>query len=342
MIRPGVDGGGCGRKLGPSELRALIARACGDGADDILFTDSVLIPSALGSGNLVTSVDLLYGFGPSADDFGYITGLHALSDIYATLSDPLVGMLALGLPLEMVEGADGPEVIAGMQQALADEGAAFGGGHTVYADSLFAAVSVVGTAGKTRPVSLGPGPYEIVISKPVGIGIYLSAFRNSLLLDDEWSEVRAVMRESNRQAAADLRALLAHDGASVATVTDITGFGLLHTLLRCIPRGRRAEVLPKSIPQLSGVQRILSTGCVSSLGEKNMNSLPLSNAVDIGGVHADLVALMCDPQTSGGLLALVAPAALQELSPRRWTAIGSVMSGPAECEPSIVFSEEQP
>jgi selenide,water dikinase len=325
-------GGGCSRKLDASSLRELL-RDSGGGdarADPVdsgwRDAEEFRFPSATES--TVVSADALYAFGVDAVTFGAIAATHALSDLYATLSEPVFGTVTLGVNRSAVTSGRAAGVLRGIRNAMSDAGARLAGGHTLIAHDIFAALTVVGGTPRIRPAGkVAPGD-ALVLSKPLGTGLALSAMRFGILAPDDLAEAEATMLRSNREAA-DWLVGAAGEGVDplVRAVTDVSGFGFLHAL-RTILSGGRVQIDAPALPMLRGVARWVDDQAWSSLLDANLADSLGHTTYSTPDQTALLQAVLNDPQTSGGLLAVIDPRAVEDdaLADSCFVSIGCVTS----------------
>lgn len=250
---------------------------------------------------LVQSVDALTAVVDDPFLLGRIAALHALSDLYASNAKPLTALALLTLPsaLAKLQQDDITQILAGAMLALAEDNTQIIGGHTSESSALQVGFSVTGI----RPRNLNlPRPLDgdaLILTKPLGTGIIMAAHARGL--DGADGEIRHkaidVMSRSNGKAAS----LLENHGPLM--MTDVTGFGLarhLRSLLdRCEGRSLSAECTHASLPVIPGVMDLARQGISSSLAGMNEKSAPLITLGDIDS------RLYFDPQTGGGLLAIV-------------------------------------
>jgi selenide,water dikinase len=219
------------------------------------------------------------------------------------------------------------EAVAAILTAAADvvreAGGIVAGGHTIRSEEPIFGLAVQGLVHPDRVwVKGGARPGDVVVlSKPIGTGIVLAGG------DDAAKQaVIAGMRTLNRGAAETLAAL---DDAPHA-VTDVTGFGLLGHAWEVAERsGVTIELDAGALPLYAGALDAAAQGVRT--GGDARNRAHLKGHLTVDGVEDAVEALAFDPQTSGGLLAAIAPAAAgaDELRERGFTAIGRVVDGPA-------------
>lgn len=269
---------------------------------------------------LVQTVDF---FTPVVDDpflFGQIAAANALSDVYAMGARPVLALAlaafpAAALPPEVLE-----EILRGGVEKVAEAGAVVGGGHSIDLDIPVYGLAVTGLAEEsriTRNAGAKPGD-ALVLTKPLGVGVTVCAgradtlasesagrfFRKRLLSDRELDDAVAVMSALNRPAAE------AMEGLEIHAATDITGYGLLgHAHEMMSASGTTAEFEVEKVPLLPPARRLAARGVAPDGSRVNVRNMKPRTRIDSGVTDDDFL-LLCDAQTSGGLLvALPEPSA---------------------------------
>jgi selenide,water dikinase len=326
--------GGCLGKVDAGRLLTML-RAAGD--SDITqsdFVDAAVVEVDGPTASLATSTDLIYDFGMGPDDLGTVAVVHAMSDIYACLATPAIATICMGVTPGGLEDGTSATTLSSAVQSLGSLNVALGGGHTVYSERPFVAVTAIGLGPLGPTLDLdADADYDLVISKPIGSGIYLAALREGLLSNDALNEVRDVIRVSNREAAESLAQLATVETASVGFVTDVTGFGLLQAVQPRLKAHTRATILSAEVPTLTRTTAFVSEhALVTSLGEANMLAVHDSPAFELAATDTASVLILTDPQTSGGLLAAVRQATIL---PDGWVTIGQIGSS-KQAEPKVV------
>ena len=261
---------------------------------------------------MVQTVDF---FTPVVDDpflFGQIAAANALSDVYAMGARPVLALALVAfptteLPVEVLE-----EILRGGAAKTAESGAVIGGGHSIDHDIPLYGLAVTGLAAEsaiTRNAGAKPGD-ALVLTKPLGIGVTVCAgradalasgglasrFRRRAIDDAALAEAAAVMAALNRPAAEAMESFEIH------AATDVTGYGLLghaHEMMEA--SGTTAEFFVDRIPLLSEARRLASRGIAPDGSRANVRNLRPRTETG-GGVSDDDFLLLCDAQTSGGLL----------------------------------------
>jgi selenide, water dikinase len=328
-------GAGCACKLPLAKLEAVfasmgsIAPASGDLLVGALEGDDAAVLRLDGDRALVLTTDFFTPIVDDPGDWGRIAAANAMSDVYAMGGRPLLAVnLAAwpgdGLPLEML-GA----VLRGGAEVAAAAGCLVAGGHTIDDPVPKYGMAVVGMADPDRLMTIDravPGD-RLILTKPLGTGVIATAVK------------RATVPSAVLRAAVDSMTLL-NAGASEAALaagvragTDVTGFGLLGHLHRMLAAsGAAAELEAVRVPLLPGAAELATGGFVS--GGTRANIARMSDVVTVAGaVSPEVIVLLHDAQTSGGLLLAVPPAGvpslLADLAGRGLTAaeIGEVVPG---------------
>ena len=274
---------------------------------------------------LVQSVDF---FTPVVDDptaFGRIAAANALSDLYAMGARPLTAMNLVGFPSCL--GHDVlVAILKGGAEKLAEAGAVLVGGHTVEDDEPKYGLAVTGLVDPARLVSTvgARAGDQLVLTKPLGTGILATALKGEVITGEQMGEAIRGMETLNRAASEAMLAVGVH------ACTDITGFGLLgHALEMAEASGVGLVVEVGALHVFPLVLDMAAIGLVP-VGSYHNREHYLPRVVDRDGLQPELVDILADPQTSGGLLIAVPPprhaalhAALQDRGVTGWT-IGRV------------------
>jgi selenide,water dikinase len=255
---------------------------------------------------LVQTVDLITPIADDPADFGRVTAANAMSDVWAMGGTPLTALSIVAFPV----ASEPPDTFRGMLRgalaAFAEAGVALVGGHSVDDPELKLGFAVTGTVDPSRMLLKGgaaPGD-AIVLTKAIGTGVVSTALKRGRASGDAWAAALAGMTALNRDAS---RVAVE---AGLRCATDVTGFGLLgHLHEVSIASGVSATLDVASIPLLPGAREYAAEGL--SPGGTERNLAHVRSTVDgLDGLDAADVAILCDPQTSGGLLLAVPPPAL--------------------------------
>lgn len=249
-------------------------------------------------------------FTPIVDDpylFGAIAAANSVSDIYAMGATPILGLAIAAFPTDKLPLEVLHEILRGGAEKAAEAGFPVAGGHTIIDDVPKYGLVVTGSVAVDRIVrnSTARAGDALYLTKPIGNGILVSAFRalstkrlfgpSAPPLDDaiQW------MITLNRDAA---RAM---SDVGVNAATDITGYGFVgHLLEICAGSGVGAEIRTSAVPVLQGAREYLERGYRPAGTERNVETFRRRIQ---SKVSENEFALMCDAQTSGGLLIAVSP-----------------------------------
>jgi selenide,water dikinase len=299
--------GGCGAKVGATVLtRALAGIEPAPRADVIVGLGSPDDAALVDTGGQRLSVQTVDYFRAFIDDpfmFGKIAANHALGDIYAMGGEPQSALAIATVPygLEAKVEADLSAMLGGANEVLREAGCALVGGHTSEGAELalgFAVNGLVARAAALRKDGLEPGD-ALILTKPIGTGTLLAADMRRKAKARWVMAAIAHMIQSNRQAAAILKAHGAH------AATDVTGFGLLGLLVEMVRASDVDVTLAlERVPLIDGARETVALGIFSSLQPQNVRLRRAIRDLDTAARHP-MYPLLFDPQTAGGLLAAV-------------------------------------
>ncbi len=305
---------GCGSKVGESVLRAVLSQLQPVSRDDIDSGLAQLDDAAVFSADNATWVQSVDQISAITDDpywFGKIAAVHALSDVVTQTMDVHSAQAVVALPHGGydVTRRDLSQLLAGALTVFNQEGCALVGGHTAEAADMLLGFVVNGKLTPATQVGTRAALQEgdaLVLCKALGTGIIMAAHGLLTANGTDVSNALTQMQQSNRSAAQALKA------AEASRVTDVTGFGLLahlHSLLG--DDALRASIDIASLPLLNGALPLAESGVRSSLYESNSDTLRLFAGAE--KTPDAIKAILCDPQTSGGLLGIVPAANVEAL-----------------------------
>ena len=298
-------GAGCGCKISPKVLEVILAGSGAQNLDPNLWVgnasrDDAAVYAIDGERGVVSTTDFFMPIVDDPFDFGRIAATNAISDIYAMGGDPLLAIAILGWPVNLLPPEVAREVVRGGRAACDDAGIPLAGGHSIDAPEPIFGLAVTGVVDKARlkrndTASAG---CRLYLTKPLGIGILTTAEKKSRLRPEDVNLARDWMCTLNRPGSRFGRL------AGVRAMTDVTGFGLLgHLVEMADGSGLTARIVFDDVPRLPGVEHYLAAGCVPGGTGRNYESY----GERIAPIGQDRINLLCDPQTSGGLLVAVAP-----------------------------------
>jgi len=274
-----------------SDPRLLVGRETFDDAGVYLLSDDVA---------LVQTVDF---FAPIVDDpydFGQVAAANALSDVYAMGGQPLTALNIVAFPTGTLPFAVLTEILRGGQDKVHEAGAHIVGGHTINDPELKYGLSVTGRAHPAfllTNANARPGDV-LILSKPIGTGILSTALKRGMMSESVARAMVETMKQLNGPAS---RAALAV-GSKCAT--DVTGFGLLgHASHIARASGVTLRIHSSAVRILEGTKEAFAAGASNDGLKRNQSYLqPL---IEWRTADPVMQALLCDPQTSGGLLVAV-------------------------------------
>lgn len=303
-------GSGCGCKIAPKLLDEILqSRLDIPPYPDLLVGNQSRDDAAvfnLGNGSSVISTTDF--FMPIVDDpfeFGQIAATNAISDIYAMGGTPIMAIAIFGWPIDKLGPEVAQEVVDGGRFVCSKAGIPLAGGHSIDSPEPIFGLAVTGTVENKylkRNDQALPGS-KLYLTKPLGIGILSTAQKQKKLAPEHVRIAPDTMCRLN-----DIGTALSKL-AGISAMTDVTGFGLLgHLTEVCQGSGVRASIHFDQVPTLEHVFHYLKLGCSPGGAGRNFASY---------GEHISPMSdiqqqILCDPQTSGGLLVAVSPDANTE------------------------------
>ncbi len=304
-------GAGCGCKISPAVLDVILK----DGElflpDPRLWVghasrDDAAVYALDEERGVLSTTDFFMPIVDDPYDFGRIAATNAISDIYAMGGDPLMAVAILGWPIQKLPVEAARLVVSGGRFACKEAGIPLAGGHSIDAPEPPFGLAVTGVVEKRflkRNDSAVAG-CRLYLSKPLGIGIYTTAEKKGLLLESDKGVARDLMCEFNRAGSRFSRL------SGVRAMTDVTGFGLLgHLVEMADGSGLTARLAGRAVPRLPHVDHYLSQDCVPGGTIRNHESY----GHRVSSLTPAQRNLLCDPQTSGGLLVAVDEAGERDL-----------------------------
>jgi len=298
-------GSGCGCKIAPALLDNILKSSQPEAYFPQLLVGNESRDDAavydLGTGSSVISTTDF--FMPIVDDpfeFGQIAATNAISDIYAMGGKPLMAIAIFGWPIDKLSAEVAQQVIEGGRYACQQAGIPLAGGHSIDAPEPIFGLAVTGLVEnkhiKRNNEALAGS--KLYLTKPLGIGILTTAQKKKLLRPEHVRLAPDTMCQLNL-AGADFGKL-----AGVSAMTDVTGFGLLgHLSEMCEGSALQAVVEYAAVPKLDQVETYLELGCSPGGAQRNFDSY----GHKLAPMNDTQRRILCDPQTSGGLLVAVTP-----------------------------------
>jgi selenide, water dikinase len=298
-----AHGGGCGCKLAPSVLEEVLAGSAVSAPFRELLVgtetgDDAAVWQLDSETCILATTDFFMPIVDDPRDFGRIAATNAISDIYAMGGRPLMALAILAMPLGKISPETVRQILTGGSAACAAAGIPVAGGHSIDSVEPIYGLAVIGTCKPCdvrRNRDARPGD-AIILTKPLGVGIYSAALKKGELPREAYSDMVATTTLLNH-----IGAELAKE-TSVHAMTDVTGFGLLGHSLE-MGRGSGAAVVIEvgRLPLLKDAEHLAKQGFITGASGRNWSSYGESITLppEFPDWHRSI---LTDPQTSGGLL----------------------------------------
>src|SRR5271169_303721 len=307
-------GGGCGCKIAPSVLAEMLAAMPRPPSYPNLLvgtesSDDAAVYKLNESQAIVVTTDFFMPIVDDARDFGRIAATNALSDVYAMGATPILALAVVGMPVDKLPLATIQEILAGGASVCEAAGIPLAGGHSIDTPEPIYGLAAVGLVhpDHVKRNDRAQNGDVLILGKPLGVGVLSAALKKGKLDEEGYLQMLQTTTQLNRVG------MRLASMPQVHAMTDVTGFALLGHLLE-ICRGSRlgAEIRFDDMPILPAALQLAQQGYATGAAERNWNSYGAE--VDLPhGFPEWKLKLMCDPQTSGGLLVACAPQAAGEL-----------------------------
>lgn len=298
-------GAGCGCKIAPAVLDKMLHSTLPKYEDKRLLVGNDSRDDAavfdLGDGRaLISTTDFFMPIVDDPFDFGRIASANAISDVYAMGGSPAVAIAILGWPVNKIPESVASQVLEGSRAICAQAGIALAGGHSIDSPEPIFGLAVTGLVDQKnlKQNDKAQAGDLLYLTKPIGIGAISTAQKKGLVKEEDLATIVKLMTTLNKPGESFGKLDYVH------AMTDVTGFGLLgHLSEVCSGSGLSAEVWFEAVPKIKGVESYISMGAVPGGTKRNWNSY----GHKIEKLEDDIKFLLCDPQTSGGLLVAVDP-----------------------------------
>ncbi|MRI32859.1 selenide, water dikinase SelD [Endozoicomonas sp. OPT23] len=303
-------GAGCGCKISPEILEGILKTdldlpdfpglIVGNASKD----DAAVFDMGNGEG-VISTTDFFMPIVDDPFDFGRIAATNAISDIYAMGGSPMMAIAILGWPVNILPPEIAAKVVDGGRQACADAGIPLAGGHSIDAPEPIFGLAVTGRVplDNLKRNDQARAGSKLFLTKPLGVGILTTAQKKKLLKPEHGLIARDAMCTLNKLGAELAKV------SGISAVTDVTGFGLLgHLIEVCEGSNVQAHIQIDKLPKLPHMEEYRQQGCIPGGTHRNFSSYG-HKAAEITEEQKEL---LCDPQTSGGLLVAVDPEAVSE------------------------------
>ncbi|MBX7219890.1 MAG: selenide, water dikinase SelD [Blastocatellia bacterium] len=327
---------GCAAKQPPGYLFSLLKHLPAITDPNVLVGSATADDAAVYQLNdeiaLVLTTDF---FTPVVDepyDFGAVAAANALSDVYAMGGKPLTALNLVGFPDDKLEPEVLGEILRGGAETARRAGIDLVGGHTIKSDEPIYGLAVTGIVHPQHIISNAgaqAGDY-LVLSKPLGIGILTTAAKQRR---DPHAAIRKAINLMTTLNASACEAMVE---VGVQAATDITGFGFLGHLRNILMASHcSATVWAGEVPVVSEAWEYVREGIAPGGTHANRRFLADWVAYD-AAIDTETQLVLCDAQTSGGLLMVVSAenlerlvAGLKERETPAWSVVGQVTAGNA-------------
>ena len=309
-----AHGGGCGCKIAPGVLRDILAGMNSFALPPQLLvgidtSDDAAVYQLNDQQALIATTDFFMPIVDDPFDFGRIAATNAISDVYAMGGTPILALALVGMPINVLSTHTIGRILEGGNSVCQAAGIPIAGGHTIDSVEPIYGLVALGLAHPSRikrNASAQAGDV-LVLGKPIGVGVMSAALKKEQLSAQAYAQMIASTTQLNT-AGPDLAAL---DG--VHALTDVTGFGLAGHALE-MARGSQLDVRLNwaQVPVFEGVRALATQGLVTGASGRNWTGYGAEVALP-QGFDAVEQALLCDPQTSGGLLVSCAPSSLAQV-----------------------------
>lgn len=296
-------GAGCGCKISPKVLESILASDVAGMADPRLLVGNSTKDDAavydMGNGQaIISTTDFFMPIVDDSFDFGQIASVNAISDVYAMGGKPIMAIAILGWPVNKIPPEEARRVLEGSRTACKKAGITLAGGHSIDSPEPIFGLAVTGQINikhLKKNNSAIPG-CQLFLTKPLGVGILTTAQKKGLVKGEDIALARDSMLMLNDAGY--------HFGQLpyVRAMTDVTGFGLLgHLSEICEGSGVSAVVRSQQVPRFDVVDHYIAQKSIPGGTNRNWDSY----GHKINSITEEKKALLCDPQTSGGLLLAV-------------------------------------
>jgi len=296
--------GGCGAKIGSEELKKFLSEMPVFEDENLLVgfntSDDAAVYKLSDTHAIISTTDFFSPMVNSPYSFGKIAAANAMSDVYAMGGDVLLALNIVCFPQKMDKSILS-EILKGGAEKIAEAGAFLSGGHSIYDHEPKYGLAVTGTVHPKNILknnTANVGDY-LILTKPLGVGLILSAMRVDMIADDLVQNAILNMERLNKYSAEKMKKY------SVSACTDVTGFGLLGHAFEMTRDDISIVIDAEQLPILEGALQSASDFCMTSAAQRNRNFL--QDKIIFEDIEDEIQEVMFDPQTSGGLLISINP-----------------------------------
>lgn len=296
-------GAGCGCKIAPQVLEEMLAGSFAFPDKNLIVGNHSRDDAAvynLGNGTAVISTTDF--FMPIVDDpfeFGRIAAANAISDVYVMGGKPLLAIAILGWPVNKIPASVANRVIEGARSICAEAGITLAGGHSIDSPEPIFGLAVTGIVDvdKIKQNNTAKEGDLLLLTKPIGVGILTTAGKRDLLLQHDRELATRQMMQLNRIGEK------LSEVPGVHAMTDVTGFGLGgHLVEMAGGSGLTAEISWNKVPMITDMQHYILHKTFPGAIPRNWSSYGSRISVSENLVQEEVLNLLPDPQTNGGVL----------------------------------------
>jgi selenide,water dikinase len=304
-------GAGCGCKISPKILDTILHSAKPSLPNKNLIVgneskDDAAVYDIGGGRGLISTTDFFMPIVDDAFKFGKIASANAISDVYAMGGKPLMAIAILGWPINTVPIEAAHQVMEGARETCNEIGIPLAGGHSIDCPEPVFGLAVTGMI-DLKHLKRNDTATEgclLYLTKPIGVGILTTAEKKGILKKEHEG-----LAASNMMKLNSVGAKLSHI-KGITAMTDVTGFGLLgHLKEMCEGSKLSALVNSEKIKLVADLNDYIAQKAIPGGTIRNWDSY----GDKIGSLTEKQKAILCDPQTSGGLLIAVTPEAKNEV-----------------------------
>lgn len=302
-------GAGCGCKISPQVLETILSSELPKILDKNLLVgydkkDDAAVYAINETQAVISTTDFFMPIVDDPKDFGGIAATNAISDVYAMGGTPIMAIAILGWPIDKIPAEVAQQVLDGGREACHRAGIPLAGGHSIDAPEPIFGLAVTGIVDRAH-IKSNDGASEgchLFLTKPLGVGILSTAQKRGAISEEHLDIAKASMLSLNK-IGAELGTI-----PGIRSMTDVTGFGLLgHLIEMCEGSDVSAEIYFEQVPKIDVLPIYLEKKTIP--GGTNRNFASYGHKVN--ALTDEQKAVLCDPQTSGGLLVAVAPDAIE-------------------------------
>ncbi|WP_182200233.1 selenide, water dikinase SelD [Paraliobacillus salinarum] len=299
--------GGCGCKIGPADLDQVLRQLPSTEKNPNLIVgletgDDAGVYKLNNNTALVQTVDFFTPIVDDPYDFGQVAAANAISDVYAMGGTPITALNIVAFPIANLDKSILSAILRGASDKLQEAGVTLVGGHSIDDQEPKFGLAVTGTVHpdniKTNAnAQVGD---QLILTKPIGVGIYTTSLKRELLTKEEIATVTKVMATLNKDASELMQKYNVH------ACTDVTGFGLLGHATEMAQESKKEITLHyNDIPMLARVRELADAGAIPGGTKNNLNHVK-DNVTFSEKLDQIDQWMLADAVTSGGLLLAVA------------------------------------